>query len=137
MLIKTKKAALMKIRFLKKIEKRIKDELRLLELICSLTEDFTELVESCNLYGSLLTVDAIQKFSNLNHELVSRIDDDIYIRDLNLYQLNETLKKLDEIDKTEQYRNLIINDYYSDKWYLNDPDYVDFETQMKTKGSNC
>lgn len=137
MLIKTKKAALMKIRFLKKIEKQIKDELRLLELICSLTEDFTELVESCNLYGSLLTVDAIQKFSNLNHELVSRIDDDIYIRDLNLYQLNETLKKLDEIDKTEQYRNLIINDYYSDKWYLNDPDYVDFETQMKTKGSNC
>lgn len=137
MLIKTKKAALMKIRFLKKIEKQIKDELRLLELICSLIEDFTELVESCNLYGSLLTVDAIQKFSNLNHELVSRIDDDIYIRDLNLYQLNETLKKLDEIDKTEQYRNLIINDYYSDKWYLNDPDYVDFETQMKTKGSNC
>lgn len=137
MLIKTKKAALMKIRFLKKIEKQIKDELRLLELICSLTEDFTELVESCNLYGSLLTVDTIQKFSNLNHELVSRIDDDIYIRDLNLYQLNETLKKLDEIDKTEQYRNLIINDYYSDKWYLNDPDYVDFETQMKTKGSNC
>lgn len=137
MLIKTKKAALMKIRFLKKIEKQIKDELRLLELICSLTEDFTELVESCNLYGSLLTVNAIQKFSNLNHELVSRIDDDIYIRDLNLYQLNETLKKLDEIDKTEQYRNLIINDYYSDKWYLNDPDYVDFETQMKTKGSNC
>ena len=137
MLIKTKKAALMKIRFLKKIEKQIKDELRLLELICSLTEDFTELVESCNLYGSLLTVDAIQEFSNLNHELVSRIDDDIYIRDLNLYQLNETLKKLDEIDKTEQYRNLIINDYYSDKWYLNDPDYVDFETQMKTKGSNC
>ena len=137
MLIKTKKAALMKIRFLKKIEKQIKDELRLLELICSLTEDFTELVESCNLYGSLLTVDAIQKFSNLNHELVSRIDDDIYIRDLNLYQLNETLKKLDEIDKIEQYRNLIINDYYSDKWYLNDPDYVDFETQMKTKGSNC
>ena len=137
MLIKTKKAALMKIRFLEKIEKQIKDELRLLELICSLTEDFTELVESCNLYGSLLTVDAIQKFSNLNHELVSRIDDDIYIRDLNLYQLNETLKKLDEIDKTEQYRNLIINDYYSDKWYLNDPDYVDFETQMKTKGSNC
>lgn len=137
MLIKTKKAALMKIRFLKKIEKQIKDELRLLELICSLTEDFTELVESCNLYGSLLTVDAIQKFSNLNHELVSQIDDDIYIRDLNLYQLNETLKKLDEIDKTEQYRNLIINDYYSDKWYLNDPDYVDFETQMKTKGSNC
>lgn len=127
----------MKIRFLKKIEKQIKDELRLLELICSLTEDFTELVESCNLYGSLLTVDAIQKFSNLNHELVSRIDDDIYIRDLNLYQLNETLKKLDEIDKIEQYRNLIINDYYSDKWYLNDPDYVDFETQMKTKGSNC
>lgn len=127
----------MKIRFLKKIEKQIKDELRLLELICSLTEDFTELVESCNLYGSLLTVDAIQKFSNLNHELVSQIDDDIYIRDLNLYQLNETLKKLDEIDKTEQYRNLIINDYYSDKWYLNDPDYVDFETQMKTKGSNC
>lgn len=137
MLIKTKKAALMKIRFLKKIEKQIKDELRLLELICSLTEDFTELVESCNLYGSLLTVDAIQKFSNLNHELVSQIDDDIYIRDLNLYQLNETLKKLDEIDKTEQYRNLIINDYYSDKWYLNDPNYVDFETQMKTKGSNC
>jgi hypothetical protein len=137
MLIKTKKAALMKIRFLKKIEKQIKDELRLLELICSLTEDFTELVESCNLYGSLLTVDAIQKFSNLNHELVSQIDDDIYIRDLNLYQLNETLKKLDEIDKAEQYRNLIINDYYSDKWYLNDPDYVDFETQMKTKGSNC
>lgn len=137
MLIKTKKAALMRIRFLKKIEKQIKDELRLLELICSLIEDFTELVESCNLYGSLLTVDAIQKFSNLNHELVSRIDDDIYIRDLNLYQLNETLKKLDEIDKTEQYRNLIINDYYSDKWYLNDPDYVDFETQMKTKGSNC
>lgn len=137
MLIKTKKAALMKIRFLKKIEKQIKGELRLLELICSLTEDFTELVESCNLYGSVLTVDAIQKFSNLNHELVSRIDDDIYIRDLNLYQLNETLKKLDEIDKTEQYRNLIINDYYSDKWYLNDPDYVDFETQMKTKGSNC
>ena len=137
MLIKTKKAALMKIRFLKKIEKQIKDELRLLELICSLTEDFTELVESCNLYGSLLTVDAIQKFSNLKHELVSRIDDDIYIRDLNLYQLNETLKKLDEIDKTEQYRNLIINGYYSDKWYLNDPDYVDFETQMKTKGSNC
>lgn len=137
MLIKTKKAALMKIRFLKKIEKQIKDELRLLELICSLIEDFTELVESCNLYGSLLTVDAIQKFSNLNHELVSQIDDDIYIRDLNLYQLNETLKKLDEIDKTEQYRNLIINDYYSDKWYLNDPDYVDFETQMKTKGSNC
>lgn len=137
MLIKTKKAALMKIRFLKKIEKQIKDELRLLELICSLTEDFTELVESCNLYGSLLTVDAIQKFSNLNHKLVSQIDDDIYIRDLNLYQLNETLKKLDEIDKTEQYRNLIINDYYSDKWYLNDPDYVDFETQMKTKGSNC
>ena len=127
----------MKIRFLKKIEKQIKDELRLLELICSLTEDFTELVESCNLYGSLLTVDAIQKFSNLNHELVSQIDDDIYIRDLNLYQLNETLKKLDEIDKAEQYRNLIINDYYSDKWYLNDPDYVDFETQMKTKGSNC
>lgn len=137
MLIKTKKAALMKIRFLKKIEKQIKDELRLLELICSLTEDFTELVESCNLYGSLLTVDAIQKFSNLNHKLVSQIDDDIYIRDLNLYQLNETLKKLDEIDKTEQYRNLIINDYYSDKWYLNDPDYVDFETQMKMKGSNC
>ena len=137
MLIKTKKAALMKIRFLKKIEKQIKDELRLLELICSLTEDFTELVESCNLYGSLLTVDAIQKFSNLNHELVSQIDDDIYIRDLNLYQLNETLKKLDEIDKAEQYRNLIINDYYSDKWYLNDSDYVDFETQMKTKGSNC
>lgn len=137
MLIKTKKAALMKIRFLKKIEKQIKDELRLLELICSLIEDFTELVESCNLYGSLLTIDAIQKFSNLNHELVSRIDDDIYIRDLNLYQLNETLKKLDEIDKTEQYRNLIINDYYSDKWYLNAPDYVDFETQMKTKGSNC
>lgn len=137
MLIKTKKAALMKIRFLKKIEKQIKDELRLLELICSLIEDFTELVESCNLYGSLLTVDAIQKFSNLNHELVIQIDDDIYIRDLNLYQLNETLKKLDEIDKTEQYRNLIINDYYSDKWYLNDPDYVDFETQMKTKGSNC
>ena len=137
MLIKTKKAALMKIRFLKKIEKQIKDELRLLELICSLTEDFTELVENCNLYGSLLTVDAIQKFSNLNHELVSQIDDDIYIRDLNLYQLNETLKKLDEIDKAEQYRNLIINDYYSDKWYLNDPDYVDFETQMKTKGSNC
>ena len=137
MLIKTKKAALMKIRFLKKIEKQIKDELRLLELICSLTEDFTELVESCNLYGSLLTVDAIQKFSNLNHELVSQIDDDIYIRDLNLYQLNETLKKLDEIDKAEQYRNLIINDYYSDKWYLNNPDYVDFETQMKTKGSNC
>lgn len=137
MLIKTKKAALMKIRFLKKIEKQIKDELRLLELICSLTEDFTELVESCNLYGSLLTVDAIQKFSNLNHKLVSQFDDDIYIRDLNLYQLNETLKKLDEIDKTEQYRNLIINDYYSDKWYLNDPDYVDFETQMKTKGSNC
>ena len=137
MLIKTKKAALMKIRFLKKIEKQIKDELRLLELICSLTEDFTELVESCNLYGSLLTVDAIQKFSNLNHELVSQIDDDIYSRDLNLYQLNETLKKLDEIDKAEQYRNLIINDYYSDKWYLNDPDYVDFETQMKTKGSNC
>lgn len=137
MLIKTKKAALMKIRFLKKIEKQIKDELRLLELICSLTEDFTELVESCNLYGSLLTFDAIQKFSNLNHELVSQINDDIYIRDLNLYQLNETLKKLDEIDKTEQYRNLIINDYYSDKWYLNDPNYVDFETQMKTKGSNC
>lgn len=137
MLIKTKKAALMKIKFLKKIEKQIKDELRLLELICSLTEEFTELVESCNLYGSLLTVDAIKKFSNLNHELVSQIDDDIYIRDLNLYQLNETLKKLDEIDKTEQYRNLIINDYYSDKWYLNDPDYVDFETQMKTKGSNC
>ena len=137
MLIKTKKAALMKIRFLKKIEKQIKDELRLLELICSLTEDFTELVENCNLYGSLLTVDAIQKFSNLNHELVSQIDDDIYILDLNLYQLNETLKKLDEIDKAEQYRNLIINDYYSDKWYLNDPDYVDFETQMKTKGSNC
>ena len=127
-----KQAIIKKAKLLKQLETTIADDLEQFNSSNKLATDFIKLIDYYGLEDCRLTTNILHELIELNHSINRQIENDIYIHDLNLYQLKLMLKKL---DGSKRYTDLISNCYYSDRWYFENSNYVDFETQMKQQNN--